>query len=104
MARTYGAGEQKSGNTCIIEGCSRRKSRSGMGTCGGRKCIEAANRILLKGAGAVDGTDPAAGGKVKIRGTWKNVKYSKTVRGTHCVVLEDNTTVRLSDTEDQNWK
>jgi len=103
MARKYGAGEQKSNSACIIEGCTRRRSRSGMGTCGRRRCIDAANRILIGDDAQVNDRDPAAGGKVKIGGKWKPVKHSKTVRGTHCVVLKDGTTVRLSDVEDQNW-
>jgi len=101
MARTYGPGEQKPGNRCIIEGCDRRKSRSGMGTCGRKKCIDTANRLLVQGA-TVDNRDPAAGAKVKVGGQWKDVKNSKTVRGTPCVVLKDGTTVRVSDV--QEWK
>lgn len=98
--RKYPDGEQKGGNVCIIAGCSKRKSRSGMGTCGSRKCLATAQRILLSDEGIdphKDGRDPGKGLKVKVdgKGSTKSVKSSKTVRGTHCYVLDDGTTVPM---------
>lgn len=101
MARKYGDGEQKSGNVCCINGCNRRRSRSGMGTCGRSKCIAAANRLLVEDS-ASDNRDPARNAQVKINGSWHRTKASKTVRGTPCVVLQDGTTVRISDV--QAWQ
>lgn len=96
MSRKYGAGEQKPGSKCCIEGCDRRRSRSGMGTCGRQKCLQAANRLLVADS-AVDNRDPARNAKVKVGGSWHKTSHSKTVRGTPCVVLKDGTTVRVSD-------
>jgi hypothetical protein len=99
MARKYHAGEQKPGNRCCIEGCDRRRSRSGMGTCGRSKCIQAANRLLTENSD-VSNKDPAHNAKVKVGGKWQKASHSKTVRGTPCVVLKDGTTVRVSDVQD----
>jgi hypothetical protein len=101
MARRYGAGEEKPEGTCIADGCGRRGKQRTFGTCGRQACIENVNS-KLRGA-AIDRRDPARGGKVKIAGKWKDVKYSKTIRGVHCAVLKDGTAVPLDRTEDQSW-
>lgn len=100
--KRYGIGEAKPGNLCCMEGCDRRRSRSGMGTCGRRKCIDAANRVLLGDVAKVDNRDPSSRTSVKISGKWNKVSHSKTIKGEHCVVLNDGTAHRLSDI--QEWK
>ena len=97
--RKYGEGEQKGGNVCVIEGCSKRsKGRRAFGTCGSRKCLAAAQRILLRNEDVdpdEDGRDPAKGMKIKVdgKGSTKTVKRSKTVRGSLAYELSDGSTI-----------
>lgn len=96
----YLPGEQKSGNVCVIEGCSKRsKGRRAFGTCGSRKCLAAAQRIMLTESNVdphEDGKDPAKGMKIKVDGTGstKTVKKSKFVRGSLAYELNDGTTIK----------
>lgn len=78
--------------------CGRTTKRSGLGTCGRQGCIQKLQaKALGKEVAAKDGRDPAAGAKVKVdgKGSAKTVKYTKSVRGTDCVVLDDGTTVPM---------
>lgn len=101
MARRFGAGEEKPDGICIAGSCGRRaKKRGAFGTCGRQDCIEEVNNSL-KGA-AVDGRDPATGGKVKINGKWHTVKGSGSNRHGHYVRLADGHTVSTDNIE--AWK
>lgn len=83
--------------------CGRKQTRSGLGTCGRQKCIQALQAKALGPAAERNGRDPGTGAKVKIdgRGATKEVSYTKSVRGTPCVVLKDGTTVPMSRIEVQ---
>lgn len=94
--RKYKEGESLPGDVC--PGCrNHKKSRSGMGTCGHRDCIDYLNTISIKGA-TIEDKDPATGAKWRDKsgkivtssyslGTGKNIR----------VKLKNGPTVRISD-------
>jgi hypothetical protein len=97
MAR-YKPGENKPD---VIEGrcaggCGRKAKPRVFDTCGRQACIQKVNESL-RGAGE-DNRDPSRGMKVKVdgKGSPKKVTGSKTIKGTHCYVLQDGTAVPIN--------
>ena len=91
---------------CPGLGCNRNIKRNGLGTCGRQKCIQHLQTKILRGMGQdpkEDKHDPGHGAKVKVDGggSAKTVNYTKRVRGTDCVVLNDGTTIPVSRVEFQ---
>lgn len=83
--------------------CGRKQKRSGLGTCGRQACIQKLQAKALGKSADRDGNDPGKGAKVKVdgKGSVQKVSYTKTVRGTHCVVLQDGTVIPASRVEFQ---
>lgn len=97
MAR-YKPGENKPelfGDKCA-GGCGRKGKARVFNTCGRQACIQKVNEGL-RGA-EVDNRDPSRGMKVKVdgKGSAKKVTGSKTIKGTHCYVLQDGTAIPIN--------
>lgn len=88
--KSYGNGENLPPGVCPC--CRKRKiKRSGLGTCGGRTCIAEMNARAMKPTGYGDRYESGGGtgSKVKIDGRGKAMPVvgSKTVKGTHCYIV-----------------
>lgn len=77
--------------------CGRKakRSRTHFGTCGRGKCLQKMQAKALGPVADQDGHDPGKGARVKVDGVGsvKTVKYTKSVRGVDCAVLQDGTTI-----------
>lgn len=83
--RKYKEGESLPSDVC--PGCrNHKKSRSGMGTCGHRDCIDYLNTISIKGA-TIEDKDPATNARIKFNG--------KEYRGAYSVGEGKNAAIKL---------
>ena len=83
--RKYREGEALPSDVC--PGCrNHKKSRSGMGTCGHRDCIDYLNTISIKGA-TIEDKDPATNARIKFNG--------KEYRGAYSVGEGKNAAIKL---------
>jgi hypothetical protein len=97
--RKYKEGESLPSDVC--PGCrNHKKSRSGMGTCGHRDCIDYLNTISINGA-TKDDKDPATGQEFRNKRTGKVYKgsYSFGEGKNTGVKMKDGSSFRLSDLE-----
>lgn len=91
--RKYKEGESLPGDVC--PGCrNHKKSRSGMGTCGHRDCIDYLNTISIKGA-TKDERDPANGAKILFNGKEYTGLYSVGEGKNAAVKLKGGPTVQV---------
>lgn len=85
--RKYGEGESVPKGVC--RHCKKRRvTRSGMGTCGRRACLAEENAQAMSGHYG-DRYESGATKKVKIDGRGKAMPVvgSKTIKGTHCYII-----------------
>lgn len=90
FGKKYNDTEDVPGNVCPH--CRKKKiTRSGMGTCGGRKCLQEENARAIYDGDFGTRYQSGGGQKVRIDGKGKQLKVltSKTIKGTHCYVLAD---------------
>ena len=93
--RGVGEGKPEIFDDRCAGGCGRKGKARVFNTCGSQRCIQKVNESL-RGSGE-DNRDPSQGMRVKVdgKGSPKKVKTSKTIRGTHCYILQDNTAVPI---------